>query len=1476
MMNFNKGIVGYGILIFMLSAAALQGQQRLSPKMLPGLVGFSSMPNSCNITVNAGPDITICAGTGKALSGMVTGGFTSYSWEPPDGLSNPDILNPIADPSSTTTYTLTARGVSSNRFTNGNFETGTIAPSTSSYTQYTNVNSLVMSTGGYQVMSVPQIAQAFGCNPNIGAFALVITPTAPNVNILCQTVAVNPNTEYKIDFKVLGILYILGSPPTIRVKINGNDVGSVTAESGLCLEADGSFMWNSGAATSANICFDNTGGQGPFSMCALDEITFRECCVEKDSVTVTVYDIQADVAMPDEINCNNRPMTLDGSGSSSGPGISYQWSTTNGKILRGDRTNMAVIDAPGTYKLKVIGQFGCEKEVSVTVMGNVTPPDLSTQNTDIDCKNPLARIEARSRIPGVTYEWTGPNGYSSSRSFDNSIREPGEYEVTITDDYGCKTTAKLEVKDNRTEVDIRIIGDTIRCGQDSVLLQGTSVSLKPEFEWTLPVGTKISSQNIFASDTGWYKLLVKDSLGCSVLDSFYVFNYKSSVPVSIFGDTLNCLNSKIRIRYQTDTSGVVNWRGPNGFFSNSKQPEVTDSGWYFLNLTTKDGCVGVDSVYISGDFQVPDVQLTGADTLDCNRPIITLTGQSNTMGSGFSWTGPNGPLGGSSQITVSDSGTYALLVTGPNGCISSAQIRIYADLDTPSVLQYSDTLNCIKSSVVLDVTQDTLLTFDWKGPGGFASAAARPVVSAPGEYTLVVRGKNGCPRSAAIVVAEDRNSPSIGVNVDTITCDRPKITPSVFSDSLVRFSWSGPGGFSSGLKEPDITVGGSYTLTITGSNGCTSVAGVTVAEDLTRPTVSLAADTITCKTTAEVSVVNLSSGARFNWFGPGGFSSTQATAPVTVGGWYLIEVVGINGCITLDSVFVFQKDVLPDIFTRDDTLDCSTTSLVLSGGSTTQGVSYEWTGPNGFRSTDPAPRVQDSGVYVLRVIDPNGCEATRSLQIFKFGSLPSIGLTQTDSLTCKDNNTRIRLSGVGAGDRISWSGPNGFSSTSDSAVVNTGGVYKVTVTNSFGCMATDSIIIVDLRSLPQADVRDDTINCGRRSLALFLNAIQTDLSFSWSGPGGFTSMDKSPVVVQGGNYQVTVTNSANCQLVLSLNIAVDTTEPDLTLLADTITCLRPSAPVVAVTRSQGFQIVWTGPNGFRYTLPQFATTVPGTYTATLTFSRNKCSTTRTIEIVEDTSRIRDVELQKDDARCGLANGSVNFLSVTGGAPGFEYSLDGGTTYSQSPDFLNLPGGQYQARVRDRNGCIFDLPVVIDSSSGVEVSLPVELTLQQGQSQNLNLSFRNAGQLTRIFWNPSDQLSCSDCQNPVLTATKDQLITVTVTDENGCTDEASIQIKVLSELVVYFPTAFSPNGDQINDYFFPTSGSGPVLVKEMSIYDRWGGLVFSRGDFQSDDATQGWDGRSRGQELKPGVYVYFARLELGTESLQYFGEITLIR
>ncbi len=1457
--------------------SSLSGQRSISPalsyfnKNLQALI-----PNGCNITVNAGPDITICAGIGKQINGMVTGGYNTITWDPTDGLSNPNIANPIANPSMTTTYTLIARGISANLFTNGGFETGGIAPSTSSYIAQTNLNTFAMTTGSYMVMSVPQIAAQFGCNPPIGAFTMAINPTGPGVNFLCQTIPVTANTVYKLKFKCFGIPYLFGAPPVVDCKINGNSIGTLDVASGLCIQSDADFMWNSGASISANICFSNIGGTGTFSIFSIDDIEFRECCEVKDEVKVTVYELVADVAMPDEINCNNIPLTLDGSGSSQGPGINYEWTTSDGKIVSGDKTHSVKVGAPGTYKLRVIGEFGCEKTISVKVDGNTTPPDLTATNTDIDCKNLTAKIEAISKTLNVMYEWSGPNGYSSSKGTNFNIKEPGDYEVTVTDAYGCKSTKKVTVKDNRTEVFLAIKGDTIQCGEDSIKLIASSVSPKPTFVWKNRDSVLSKNPTLVAKDTGWFFVTVFDSLGCFTSDSFKVLSFQSQVPTQIIAGSLNCKTANIQLRLNSDTSGVVNWTGPNGFTSNLKEPFVKDTGWYYLDLVTKDGCKGKDSVFIKGDFVIPDVTVSKEDTINCLKAQVSITGTTSTIGSTLTWIGPNGILGNNNTYSVSDSGIYSLVVEAANGCLNSSMVRIYKILDTPALILMNDTLDCLRKSITLSVRSDPTVKFTWSGPGGFTSNSGSPTVSESGEYQVTATSVNGCQKFGIINIAIDTTPPNISLKIDTITCSRLTITPLLSADpNIISFDWNGPSNYNSKVSNPILSTAGNYSVVVTNSKGCSSAKSFTVFEDRIMPMVSISADNIVCNQQAFIRILNITPNANFQWTGPNNFNSSQSQVQVTIAGWYRIKVTLPNGCETIDSVEVIQKDKLPDLTTKDDSLTCSKLSLNLFADSQTPGVTFEWTGPNNFNSTQKNPTTAIPGIYTVKVKDVNGCEVIKQVVISEFTSKANIVLSNLDSLTCKDNAANISLTADQNASVINWSGPGNFNSNTKNIRVNQGGWYKVRLVNDFGCVSEDSIFINDYRMLPVASVANDSINCGRRNILLSLTTGEPNLSYQWSGPNNFTSSIQNPNVNQGGTYNVTITNSLNCSLVLSLQIKLDTTGPDLSLSADTITCLRPNVPIKAGTSLQGFNIIWSGPNNFTSMFPQAIVKAPGLYTCTLTNPRTKCQTTKFIQVLEDTNRIHKAEIMASDAACGKDNGSINILNILGGSPSYQYSIDNGLNFISQSSFNNLNSGFYRIKIRDKNGCEYSDSIIINQSSGVSINLIPSLTLNLNEQRVLDLVINNASNFT-IFWNPSDQLSCSSCEDPIITAVKDQRIMVIVIDENGCSDTSFLDIRVLADDHVYVPNVFSPNGDGVNEYFGPVFSSKDVLVSKFSIFSRWGELIFDKENFIFQSEKDGWNGEFQGRRVNPGVYIYRITYNSGTESKTIYGDITVLR
>ena len=150
------------------------------------------------------------------------------------------------------------------------------------------------------------------------------------------------------------------------------------------------------------------------------------------------------------------------------------------------------------------------------------------------------------------------------------------------------------------------------------------------------------------------------------------------------------------------------------------------------------------------------------------------------------------------------------------------------------------------------------------------------------------------------------------------------------------------------------------------------------------------------------------------------------------------------------------------------------------------------------------------------------------------------------------------------------------------------------------------------------------------------------------------------------------------------------------------------------------------------------------------------------------------------------------------------------------------------------------------------------------------------------WTSSDEipLDClpEACESIEVQPTRTTVYTVFARDTvTQCTAEASIEIMVNRARFVFFPDAFSPNDDGINDRYIMFGERGVAAVASFRIYDRNGGLVYFGSEVQPGDIAAGWDGFVRGKKADTGVYVYQAEiLFIDGETEVFAGDLTLIR
>ncbi|MFK7906014.1 MAG: PKD domain-containing protein, partial [Chitinophagales bacterium] len=246
------------------------------------------------------------------------------------------------------------------------------------------------------------------------------------------------------------------------------------------------------------------------------------------------------------------------------------------------------------------------------------------------------------------------------------------------------------------------------------------------------------------------------------------------------------------------------------------------------------------------------------------------------------------------------------------------------------------------------------------------------------------------------------------------------------------------------------------------------------------------------------------------------------------------------------------------------------------------------------------------------------------------------------------------------------------------------------------------------------------------------------------------------------------------------------------------------------------------------------------------------------------------------------------LEFTGLAPNTSVSGFNWSDFAGVDEVSNLGGGVYEVtwnsvgtkmialEITTDDGCTSSFDQTIEVTN-VELDMPTELSVPQGQTIDIEVEASSStSNIVTYTWEDSATLSCNDCPNPTVSPTEGTLYILSVEDEDGCTETASVFVDVIvpepmPEIAI--PTAFSPNGDKINDVFRPVFNQ-LVVGMQMQIYNRWGEMVF-----ESQDRNASWDGKygkNRRRFSPVGTYVYKIMVEHEDGSSQLMqGNLTLI-
>lgn len=864
------------------------------------------------------------------------------------------------------------------------------------------------------------------------------------------------------------------------------------------------------------------------------------------------------------------------------------------------------------------------------------------------------------------------------------------------------------------------------------------------------------------------------------------------------------------------------------------------------NVFTADGC-GMYPLTVT--FTIPPPTTN-------NTPITLCTGAltpSIGVPAGVSWTNSNPAIG----LPASGTGSIApFIAQGPasgvitysNGC----GIQNMTITTTPALTLTPANNSPFCAGNTLNLTTNAAATsYTWLGPNSFTSNVQNPSITnasslATGAYTVIGMSAQGCTSSAVTNVTVNALPVPMPTNTGPYCIGTPM---QLNSAAYSTYTWTGPSSFNSNLQNPtqantQTINAGVYTLSVINANGCGGTGTTNVVVN-PLPVIS-----VTHPTNCINSTINLTSsgGSSYSWSGPNSFTSnvqnpTIPSAQLNMTGIYTVTVTDVNNCVNTETVSVTVFSIPnPSITSNSPVCTGNTLNLFSSGG-----VNYVWNGPgySGPIVNPVIPNVPLSAAGVYTLIAGIGTCTSSSTHTVIINPLPTPNIV-TNSPVCI--NFPINFTGSG-GVSYSWSGPGLSSALQNPGIVNASmsnnGNYTLTVTDANGCVnSTNQNVVVN----PQPII----VSAGNTVCQNLNTSLSSSggISYSWTGPAGFTSTSQNPVINAAqlnyaGQYQVVVTDVNTCSDTAVVTLIVNPT-PVPQIVTNSPICIDH---VLSLSGTGGVSYSWSGPNGFissaqSPTIMANTTGYTGNYILTVTDANGCIASTSAPAIVHPIPNV-SISSTKNTG-CPPFCSDFTFSSSSP-IQTYDWNLGNGMSGSSptGSGCFNTTGiYTVTAELTDVYGCsnsntytveVYPVPVADFNHAPIKpiINVDGEVTFTDASWNtpiaSWNWYFMNTAQYTSVLQNPTF----------MYTEPGNYVVALVVKSDKGCSDTLLRPLVVGEDYGIYVPNAFTPNGDGINDFFQP-KGFG-VVKYELNIFDRWGEKVFHTNVFE-----EGWDGTFQGR------------------------------
>ena len=949
----------------------------------------------------------------------------------------------------------------------------------------------------------------------------------------------------------------------------------------------------------------------------------------------------------------------------------------------------------------------------------------------------------------------------------------GTYSICATDPVICSAS-------------VSITGPTTACSASAPQLCATAGFVS--YAWSNGGTTRC----ITPTSTGSYTVTVTDGSGCTATATHSI-TINTSPSVTITGSNTACLNTSPQLCTNTTFTSYL-WS--TGATTQCISP--TSSNNYVVTVTNASGCTASASKSIT-IFPNFTPTISGDDS-SCSISPAQLC---SSAGNFYSWSS-----GQTTQcITPTSTGTYTVTVTNANGCTATAS-KTTSVYTNPTANITGPSSGCSGSTIQICANVGSY-SYAWSN----AATTSCLNLTGNGTYTVTITDSHGCTSSATKSVVFT-STISVSITGPTNAC--PGSNPQLCADAgFVNYSWS------SGQTSACITpaTSGTYTVTVSDGTGC-SASNTASFNYYSSPSVSISGPASACTN----SFPQLCASGGFTSYQWSSGETTQCIAP-TSSNTYTIIATDANGCTASSSQSIVLNNNPTVSISGPGTVCpgtlstlCATTngnSLLWSNSATTNCISVPDSGsysviatnvanctsstiyhlnyfavptptitgptascfgttaqlcaPNGYVSyswsngqTTSCINVTSSGTYTVMVTDANGCSSTETKTI-NFGA--SLNLTITGpSGVCPGQSVQLCASVVGS---TSWS----TGSTTQCITPTSSATYNVTVTDANGCTGSASKTFIVYNPF-SASISGPTTACYGTTSQLCAPS-NVNYTYLWASGETTRCINAS----SSGIYNVTVTNINGCTATGSRGLTIYS-RLNATIAGPNSLCVGAVGQLCAPTGSASYQ--WSTGNTSRC----INVNSSGTYTTTIT-DANGCTASNSLQVTFSTT----ITTVISGTHTPCAGHPLELCVPTGYS---DYAWNTGQTTECITVNAN---GIYSVTIHDATGCVGNDTQQVTYQNQPALLIAGQNNICSGQNGVLC----STSGYPNYLWNNGSTQSC-------ITVDTAGQYSVTITDNNGCTNSASINVTVnsINPSITLTPSGLvaTPSGLQYSyDWYF---------------------------------------------------------------------------